>query len=456
MSDEPVQTAVEDKHETSHQPGSRSRRALLTAGAGAIGALVAQGVARPVPAAAVTYVRLGQTNSATSATGISSTSGNATAVAFRGQMNAPTPGANSAGVAGFNKGSSTTSSGVRGKHNGAGRGVTGLSAGGTGVFGDTDSVSGYGVHGTSPNSIASALNAVGVRGEGTVGVMGSGAYMGVQGNSPGYAVFGYTTPDTGGTGVYGRGADGVRGRSFAGRATVGETDTGVGVYGTAFSGGGATKAVWGKALGSNSNGVVGEASVGTSAYGIWGISTTGYAGVFSGKVLVTGNLSKGGGSFRIDHPLDPQNKYLSHSFVESPDMLNIYNGNVTTGTNGRAVIRLPRYFSALNRDFRYQLTVIGAMAQAIVEREIEGGRFTIRTSQPRVKVSWQVTGIRQDPYANQNRIKVEQAKPRSERGSYLHPKAYGKPVSAGIQGKKLAGLRTPRRNRRDQELRRPA
>jgi len=456
MSDEPVQNASDDEDAAPRTPVSRSRRALLTAGAGAIGALVAQGVARPVPAAAVTYVKLGQSNNATSATSITSTSGNSTAVAVRGQMQAPTPGANSAGVAGFNKGPSTTSSGVRGKHNGSGRGVSGISAGGTGVYGDTDSVGGYGVHGTSPNSISTALNAVGVRGEGTVGVLGSGEYMGVQGNSPSYAVFGYTTPDSGGTGVYGRGADGVRGRSYTGRATVGETDSGVGVYGTSFAGGSATKAIWGKALGSNSNGVVGEASVGAGAYAIWGISTTGYAGVFSGKVLVSGNLSKGGGSFRIDHPLDPENKYLSHSFVESPDMMNIYNGNVTTGANGRAVVRLPRYFAALNRDFRYQLTVIGAMAQAIVEREIEGGRFTIRTSQPQVKVSWQVTGIRKDPYANQNRIKVEENKPRAERGLYLHPKAYGKPVSAGVQGKKIDGLRMRTRRQRDPELKQPA
>jgi hypothetical protein len=61
-----------------------------------------------------------------------------------------------------------------------------------------------------------------------------------------------------------------------------------------------------------------------------------FAGVFLGKVRVTGSLSKGGGGFEIDHPLDPENKYLSHSFAESPDMLNVYNGTVTTDGNGEA------------------------------------------------------------------------------------------------------------------------
>ena len=135
----------------------------------------------------------------------------------------------------------------------------------------------------------------------------------------------------------------------------------------------------------------------------------------------TGNLSKGGGSFKIDHPLDPENKYLYHSFVESPDMKNIYDGNVTTDANGEVTVQLPDWFEALNRDFRYQLTVIGTFAQAIVAEKIKGNRFVIKTSALKVEVSWQVTGIRQDAFANKHRIQVEEAKPERERGYYLHP-----------------------------------
>ncbi|RKX18888.1 MAG: hypothetical protein DRP51_08375, partial [Candidatus Zixiibacteriota bacterium] len=149
-----------------------------------------------------------------------------------------------------------------------------------------------------------------------------------------------------------------------------------------------------------------------------------YAGYFSGNVNITGTLSKAGGSFMIDHPLDPANKYLYHSFVESPDMMNIYNGNVTTDGDGFATVELPDYFGALNKDFRYQLTVIGDFAQAIVAEEISGNQFTIRTDKPSVKVSWQVTGIRKDAYAEANRIQVEVEKPAREKGLYLHPEAF--------------------------------
>jgi hypothetical protein len=43
-----------------------------------------------------------------------------------------------------------------------------------------------------------------------------------------------------------------------------------------------------------------------------------------------------------------------------------------------------------------------------------------------MKVSWQVTGIRKDPWANTNRIKVEEDKPAEERGYYIYPDLYGK------------------------------
>lgn len=142
-----------------------------------------------------------------------------------------------------------------------------------------------------------------------------------------------------------------------------------------------------------------------------------------GDLIVGGSVTKGSGLFKIDYPLDPANKTLSHSFVESPDMMNIYNGNVTTDAKGEAQVTLPVYFDALNRDFRYQLTVIGQFAQAIVAREIKDNCFTIKTDKPNVKVSWQVTGVRQDAYANANRIQVVEDKGK-QRGTYLHPELF--------------------------------
>ena len=151
-----------------------------------------------------------------------------------------------------------------------------------------------------------------------------------------------------------------------------------------------------------------------------------------GNAAISGSLSKGSGSFKIDHPLDPENKYLYHSFVESPDMMNVYNGNITTNANGEAVVEMPEWFEALNKDFRYQLTVMGQFAQAIVKDELKENEFSILTDKPNIKVSWQITGIRKDAFAEKNRIPVEQAKPAGEVGTYLHPAAFGQPDSKAI------------------------
>lgn len=153
---------------------------------------------------------------------------------------------------------------------------------------------------------------------------------------------------------------------------------------------------------------------------------------------VVGTLSKGAGSFQIDHPLDPLNRFLYHSFVESPDMMNVYNGNVITGEDGYATIDMPDWFEALNRDVRYQLTVInegdtGEFLWAQVVRKMAGNRFTIRTSRGGVEVSWQVTGIRQDAFANRNRIPTEVDKDAMERGTYLHPAAFDQaPIGGAV------------------------
>jgi hypothetical protein len=135
----------------------------------------------------------------------------------------------------------------------------------------------------------------------------------------------------------------------------------------------------------------------------------------SGNLAVTGTLTKGAGSFKIDHPLDPEHKYLSHSFVESPDMMNVYNGNVTLDADGRATVGLPVYFEALNRDFRYQLTAIGAPGPNLYIAEgVKQNRFRIAGGRAYARVSWQVTGIRHDAYAEEHRIKVEEDKAPAE------------------------------------------
>jgi hypothetical protein len=184
-------------------------------------------------------------------------------------------------------------------------------------------------------------------------------------------------------------------------------------------------------------GVVGSAMSTTTGQnvGVWGEADGGsvnYAGYFSGDVDVDGTLTKNAGSFKIDHPLDPANKYLYHSFVESPDMMNVYNGNVVLDAAGDAWVELPEWFEALNRDFRYQLTCIGAFAPVYVAEGVSGNRFRIAGGEPGLTVSWQVTGIRHDPYAEAHRIPVEEEKSGRERGRYRNPELYGAPETAGV------------------------
>ena len=167
----------------------------------------------------------------------------------------------------------------------------------------------------------------------------------------------------------------------------------------------------------------------TNSYGVYGYAaggTTNYAIYSDGNMRVNGVLSKSSGTFEIDHPLDPANKYLYHSFVESPDMMNIYNGNITTDATGTATVTMPDYFDALNKDFRYQLTVIGSFAQAMISKEMSGNVFEIKTNQPNTKVSWMVTGVRQDAWANAHRVVPEVDKNAADKGNYLHPELYGK------------------------------
>ncbi len=259
---------------------------------------------------------------------------------------------------------------------------------------------------------------------------GSPAIFATGGNSSPAIGGGSGLLTLGGTGTNAPGGVGLVG--FGGSATNGSGGTGgslIGGVSTSGNGGDGLFAVGALGVGAGKKG--GRGLIAIPGGGAGG-ATAGLSGEFLGDAEISGNLAKGGGSFKIDHPLDPENKYLYHSFVESPDMKNIYDGNVSTDQNGEATVQLPDWFEVLNRDFRYQLTVVGTFAQAIVQEKIKGNRFTIKTSAPNVEVSWQVTGIRKDAYANKHRIAVEVDKPEAERGTYLHPESFNQPDEKSV------------------------
>lgn len=156
----------------------------------------------------------------------------------------------------------------------------------------------------------------------------------------------------------------------------------------------------------------------------------------TGNTSIVGAISKGSGTFVIDDPLDPLNKLLYHSFVESPDALDIYDGIATLDKNGEATIDLPNYFLALNKDFNYLGTPIGQPMPNLylskgVHRVFFGvfGRIalTISGGAPNGRVSWQVTGVRHDPFIEANPIVPEVWKGPGQlydRGQYQCPECY--------------------------------
>ena len=167
----------------------------------------------------------------------------------------------------------------------------------------------------------------------------------------------------------------------------------------------------------------------------------GYAGDFEGDINVSGAVFAGTKDFKIDHPTDPANKYLLHSSVESSEMMNIYSGNATLNGSGEAIVQLPPWFEAVNGDFRYQLTSIGAPGPGLyIAQEISGGRFKIAGGSADSKVSWQVTAVRRDAYAKAYPLIVEQEKSARERGYYIHPELYGAPKEKGIAWARHPGL----------------
>ena len=442
----------------------RSRRALLAGLAGGAGALVATALGRvPVVRGVVANpMLLGTTNDAGSATTrLDSASGGANSsfwvansesgtaikgVAVRGNGGQfRTSVNNKFGLIGVNA-AATAGSGAAvqaaGKHN-------------TAVLATTDEPSRYAIDATNSGS-GTAVNASGNPGVWAQSAIGnaligistaSGSVAGVFGQSTsttGSALSGYASASSGANrGVY-AGTNSPTGRAVLAVNPYGATPISlserIAVQGHSTATGEAAMGVTGSGVASGSQdawGVYGYASTesGTS-YGVYGsaASTSGttYAGYFNGNVDVLGTIVKTSGSFKIDHPLDPANKYLYHSFVESPDMMNVYNGNVTTDAKGEATVSLPDWFEALNADFRYQLTAIGSFARAMVKSKVKANRFVIATSEPNVEVSWQVTGIRHDAYAEAHRIEVEVAKSGKDKGKYLHPVEHGRAAADRI------------------------
>ena len=352
------------------------------------------------------------------------------AVGVLGEVTSTAPGVSSAAVRGRNAGTGGNGIGVWGSHDGSGWGVLGSSVSGIGVYGYATAASGF--------TYGGWFESVSTSGTGVYGYApaASGFTYGVYGRSgstSGIGVYGYATATSGTTyGVYGQ-SDSPAGRGVYGLATatsgatygvygVSNSPAGTGVYGVAPATSGAAWGVHGQSdsSASTARGVLGSEPSGGAGHAVYA----------EGTLAATGTKS-----FQIDHPLRPETHYLNHFCTEAPEPLNAYSGNITTDAQGYAVVQLPDYFEAINRDFRYQLTVMDSsddFVLAKVARKIHNNQFVIRTSKPFVEVSWRVEAVRNDRWVQEYGYQTEQEKEDAIKGKYLNPELYGQPKEQGI------------------------
>lgn len=289
-------------------------------------------------------------------------------------------------------------------------GVNSRTTGGYGIYGqgfnggvgETNNAGGAGLWGQNNDGVGTG-NACGVIGDGSYGVWGQTTYGQV-------GTFGMNARTDGGSGLEGQGFNGTIGLTVQGE--------GYGVYGENSSTG----------VTYNNIGVAGLGWV-----GVWGETndfSTGYGVYSNGNFAATGTKS-----FIIDHPLDPENKFLKHFSVESPEVLNLYRGVNTLDANGNATIEMPDYFESINTNYSYNLTAIGSSAPGLyVKEEISNGKFVISGGNPNMKVSWTVYAQRNDEYIKKypGASQVEVEKRDGSKGKYLMPELFSQPKEKSI------------------------
>jgi len=254
-----------------------------------------------------------------------------------------------------------------------------------------------------------------------------GGFNGIEGEGNIAGVFGYNS-QTGESGASGR----------LGYNESGSTFYGVyGYYNSSHYGyiGSSNYGVYGRATSTN-----GDAGVygynGSGAWGALGYYTGGsvYAGYFSGNVSITGSISKGSGSFLIDHPLDPLNKTLRHNFVESPWNMCVYPGKVKLDATGKAEVKMPEYYKALVKEDEAiaQITPVGRPFLTGCEWSEDFSTLIIY-GEPDRDVYYTVMADRDDPVIHQLYKPVEEEKGNGNftKGKLLYPKAYGYPEEMG-------------------------
>ncbi|MBI2968555.1 MAG: hypothetical protein HYY40_12195 [Bacteroidetes bacterium] len=259
-------------------------------------------------------------------------------------------------------------------------------------------------------TVSGTANAAGVVGSSTGNASGVAGQVAIATATAQQGVLGINARTNGGHGVRGTGYNGVVGETqySSGYAVYGDNADAIAPLGNGIG-----------VLGIGFVGVYGQDRYGGIGYGVYSDGELGASGTKS---------------FVIDHPLDPENKFLKHFTLESPEVLNVYRGSVQCDQNGEATVQLPAYFSSININFSYQLTPVGDYAPLFIKRKIENNSFTIGGGKPEMEVSWMVIGERNDLYVRKypHAKNPESEKRAHEKGKYQTPSLYGQPEEKKI------------------------
>jgi hypothetical protein len=120
-------------------------------------------------------------------------------------------------------------------------------------------------------------------------------------------------------------------------------------------------------------------------------------------VTTSGTLTAATKHFRINHPLDPERRFLIHACLEGPENAIYYRGQGRL-EGGHARVELPDYFEALARPDGRTVALTSCCEEnepisVLAASDVVNGAFNVRAADdrnPRQRFYWEVKAVRAD------------------------------------------------------------
>ena len=239
----------------------------------------------------------------------------------------------------------------------------------------------------------------------------AGAFSVTESDPRGAAVLGFggnaITGSAGGVGVQGTGGNSAVSGEAAGPGLSGGGGSGGPIGGAGLQAAGGQGGDSATSAGGPGALLIGGGGNGTGGAGLRVASGINAAGVRGNAVEAYGNAMSNAAGYWVNPPPSsvPSGQMLQHAYVGSSEMKNIYDGIAVLDDSGQVIVQVPDYIAQLNGNFRYQLTPMGAsMPNLYLADELMANTFRIAGGAPSGKVSWQITGVRQDSWATTNPV----------------------------------------------------